>query len=577
MNRIANSTHRRELSRSGAGRLGLAGVVCVLMASMLLFTASVRAQFGELVAFESPGDTTYYLDAETGDDENPGTRPSRAWKTLSQVNSTRFAAGDRLLIKAGTSYQGRLWPKGSGRPGVPIVIDKYGEGARPAIHAGGETSEALLLENTQGWHISNLELTNTGEKPEAFRFGLSITVEDMGSAGDFKLSNLYVHDVNGTTEPGLGEGAGIIWRSRGARVPTRFEGMLIENCTISDCGRNGILSLNDFADRTRWLANVGVVIRENDITSTQGDGIRLTGCVNAMVEYNRVSKAGGKEDGETGGAGGAGGIVLIGCDNSLVQYNEVWETAGAKNAALLCDTNSRDNTFQFNYTHDNAGPMAAVRSAAPNEKPGQPATDAGNVGTAVRYNISQNDGGALRLDGPTAGVRFHNNTIYTGADRETSAVVILNKPTPPTTPGFPGTPDSPNSPTGTILVNNLFYTLGSCTLDLSLVPDTQLHHNAYFGQHTRPEAEDGSITADPQLADPGQAQTLLDRLDGLDGYQTLPFSPLRSAGVRLKNHGNHDLWGNDVPKGHTVDIGAYQSFQGSSDKGGQPAQPAQEP
>ena len=35
------------------------------------------------------------------------------------------------------------------------------------------------------WHVKNLELTNTGDKPEVFRYGLSIVVEDTGVAGDF--------------------------------------------------------------------------------------------------------------------------------------------------------------------------------------------------------------------------------------------------------------------------------------------------------------------------------------------------------------------------------------------------------
>ena len=527
----------------------------VLCAALIVLIASERifAQFGfgELIAVESPGNTTYYLDAESGDDEHSGTRPGRAWRTLAQVNSTRFAPGDKLLIKAGTVHEGRLWPKGSGRPGNPITIDSYGEGDRPAIHAGGETGEALLLENTQGWHINNLELSNTGEKPEAFRFGLSITVEGMGSAGDFKLTNLYVHDVNGATEPGLGEGAGIIWRSRGAQIQTRYEGLLIENCTIKNCGRNGIMSLNDSANRRRWLPNTDVIVRENEITDVSGDGIRLEGCVNAMVEYNRVQSAGGAADGK------AGGIVLIGCDNSLVQYNEIWQTQGKDNAALLSGTNNRENTFQFNYTHDNDGPMAAVRTGNGNRiDAAQLGADAGNLQTAVRYNISQNDGAVLKVDGPCQGTRFHNNTVFTGAEHDSVVLRILDQPAPPT---------------GLILANNLFYTLGTMSLDLSLAGDAQVMHNAYFGSIDGPEDEPEAVRDDPKLAQPGVGTTLR---EGLNGYQTHEDSPLRDAGIRLGDHGNHDFWGNSVPRGEVIDIGAHQ---GPSDNEARPAQPVQTP
>ncbi len=558
MNRAIRGTNRGRNHTAQAGRSALAIVLC-LCVSWMLFAVPAWAQFGEVIAFESPGETTYYLDAEAGDDENPGTRPHRAWQSLSRVNSTRFAPGDKILIKAGTVYRGRLWPKGSGRPGNPITIDSFGEGERPAIHAGGETSEALLLENTQGWHISNLELTNTGGEPEAFRFGLSIVVEDMGTAGGFEFRNLFVHDVNGSPGPGLGEGAGISWHNRGANIPTRFEGVLIENCTISDCGRNGIMGLNDFADRTRWLSNVGVVIRENDISSTLGDGIRLTGCANAVVEYNRVRQAGGEKDGR------AGGIVLVGCDNSLVQYNEVWETRGSVNAALLCDTNSRGNTFQFNYTHKNAGPMAAVRCNAPERSPGRspgrlpgsPPTEAGNINTVVRYNISQDDeGGGLRLIGPVTEARFYNNTVYSGLGSTTVAVKLIDKAGPPA---------------GTVLANNLFYTLGQASLDLGQASGTAIHHNAYFGEHTRPENEAGAVSADPLLADPGVGRAMR---DGLEGYQTLSGSPLRGSGIRLSGHGNHDFWANSVAGGAKIDIGAHQ---GPSDNTDPSPQTAKEP
>jgi Right handed beta helix region len=557
MDRVARSTHMVPKHTAQVLSPAVAAVLYLCFA-LLSFIPTASAQFGEVIAFQSPGETTYYLDADTGDDENPGTRPNLAWKSLTRINATRFAPGDKLFIKAGTAYHGRLWPKGSGRPGNPITIDSFADGPRPAIHAGGKTSEALLLENTQGWHIRNLELTNTGDKPEAFRYGLSIVVEDMGTAGGFELSNLFVHGVNGSPDPGLGEGAGIIWRNRGTTVPTRFDGLLIEKSTVTDCGRNGIVGENGFADRTRRLANLNIIIRENEVSSTQGDGIRLTGSDNAMIEYNRVRQAGSKKDGR------AGGIVLIGCDNSLVQYNEVWQTKGQDNAALLCDTNSRNNTFQFNYTHENVGPMTSIRSNAPNQPPGsppgqppgRPPTDAGNDHTAVRYNISQNDGGALRLIGPVTDARFHNNTIYTGPDSDTISVALT---------------DLAGSPSGTILANNLFYTLGKASLDLGEANDTRLQHNAYFGPHTRPDGETGAVTADPLLVRPGAGKAMK---DGLKGYQTLSGSPLRRAGTRLVGHGSHDFWANPVPGGRQVDIGA---FQAPSDNATQATQPARRP
>jgi parallel beta helix pectate lyase-like protein len=511
----------------------LAPLTVVLCLCVTWLTASLAsAQFGEIIAFESPGNTTYHLDAESGSDENAGTRKESAWKTLRRVNTTRFAPGDRLLIKAGTTYHGRLWPKGSGTRGNPIIIDRFGDGPRPAIHAEGESSEALLLDNQRSWHIKNLELTNTGDGPEMFRYGVNIIAEDFANAGDIKLVNLFIHDVNGSTKPGLGRGAGITWRNQGTNIPTSFNGILIEHCTLKDIARDGIAGENSLTDRRGWTPNQNIVIRENVIENVQGDGIRLTGSDNAIIEYNQVIRAGLAQDGL------AGGIHVTNSDGTLVQYNVVSQTQGKANAAMRSGTNSRDNTFQFNYSFDNAGPLAIIEAEPPS------AQASPNVGTAVRYNIGQNDGGAFRIIGPVHGTRLHNNTVYTPPGSQTVSISLSDRSGPPT---------------DTTLANNLFYVQGQATIVFDpAVEDSEVHYlsNAYFGPQPLPEAETDPLTANPRLVDPGTGQTTR---DGLEGYQTLDGSPLRNAGTRIHKHGSHDFWANPVPGGKKVDIGAYQA------------------
>lgn len=523
---------------------GAAAVVAWCLLVVCMFVSQARAQFGELVAFESPGNTTYYLDPDNGDDENRGTRPESAWKTLARVNTSRFAPGDKILIKAGSTFHGKLWPKGTGIPGRPVTIDSYGDGPRPAIHGDGEASATLLLENTNAWHISNLELTNTGEQPEAFRYGLSVLIEDTGSAGDFVLRNLHVHGVNGTVEPGVGEGAAISFSNRGAAVPTRFDGVLIEDCTVSDSGRNGIVIDGGSTDRARWLGNLNVVIRENTVENIRGDGIKLSGCDYAMVEYNTVAGGGGGPA-EAGTAPGAGGIALQHCDNTLVQFNEVRRTAGADGAAIRCGVNSRANTFQFNFTHGNAGPMVRILGDPPATAgpsgPGAGGISAGNSQTTVRYNISQNDGGGFHLAGPAHETRLYNNTVYTGPRSQTFAVRLA---------------DRRGAPKAVTLANNVFFTQGTTTLGLGPEPDVKLLHNAYSGDCQRPETEESPVDADLLLADPGKA---VSRSQGLEGYQTLENSPLRGAGVRLTGHGRYDFWTHPISAGAAIDIGAHQA------------------
>ena len=120
------------------------------------------------------GGTTYYVDAENGSDANSGTSPDQAWQTLEKVNSHVFYGDDQLLFKAGNTWTGKLWPKGSGVDGHPIRIGSYGEGAQPRFMPGEDdvhdyvtwvagysadvkTNQNFQLFNQSFWEISHLD------------------------------------------------------------------------------------------------------------------------------------------------------------------------------------------------------------------------------------------------------------------------------------------------------------------------------------------------------------------------------------------------------------------------------------
>ena len=116
--------------------------------------------------------STYYVNSETGNDANNGKSESQPWKTLWKVNQHNFKPGDKILFASGTSYEGVLKPQGSGKKGKVIQINKYGEGANPAIHGKGWNEAALLLYNVSYWEVRNLEITNQGAKRKAKRRGV---------------------------------------------------------------------------------------------------------------------------------------------------------------------------------------------------------------------------------------------------------------------------------------------------------------------------------------------------------------------------------------------------------------------
>ena len=81
--------------------------------------------------------TTYYVSQSSGNDSWTGqaASPSGAagpWKTLKRA-STKYAPGDRILLKCGDTWNEELRPKGSGSALKPIFIGSYGKGKKPVI------------------------------------------------------------------------------------------------------------------------------------------------------------------------------------------------------------------------------------------------------------------------------------------------------------------------------------------------------------------------------------------------------------------------------------------------------------
>lgn len=209
--------------------LSLAVLLSVITVSPSVVQAQEPASLGN--------GTSYYVDAEKGDDSNSGTSPSQAWKTFEPVNTTVFKPGDNILLKAGCVWEDTyLWPKGSGTEDAPITIDMYGEGSKPRINTNGvqneeaadKTSSCVRLRDQEYVTIRNLELTNHSDSPLAATGDLRPFEDDEANNGnlnrfpfgsgeylvgilvtitagqetdmvyhDITVEDCYIHDVNG--------------------------------------------------------------------------------------------------------------------------------------------------------------------------------------------------------------------------------------------------------------------------------------------------------------------------------------------------------------------------------------------
>jgi hypothetical protein len=365
------------------------------------------------------GARTFYVDSAKGNDAGPGVTAEAPWKTLAKVNGSDFVPGDRILFKSGSTWKGQLAPRSSGAEGAPIVFDRYGTGPKPRIDGDGQVEDVIRLYNVQQIEVRNFEVTNLGPKP-AVRRGAHIFLDNFGTARHIVVSDLYIHDVNGTNgvEHSHKDNGGIVFRTVGDKVPSRFDGLLIERNIVWKVDRSGIVAQSYHASRTRWFPSVNVIIRDNYVADIGGDGIVPWATDGVLVEHNIA-----RDCNHRAGSYNAG-IWPWSTDNSLYQLNEAYLTHTTLDGeGFDSDFNSQRTLFQYNYSHDNEGGFLLI--CTPGKR--NPKDNLGNIGTEARYNISRNDRARIfHVGGAVEQVRIHNNAIHVGPGLDVQMVLVTD-------------------------------------------------------------------------------------------------------------------------------------------------------
>lgn len=385
----------------------------------------IYAEFSKV----SPAVTTvreYYVDSVSGSDTNDGSETD-PYKTLKALHMKTLAPGDRILLKAGSVYNGldaALMFKGSGLQEKPIYIGMYGEGAKPVLNGEGKVENLISLFNQEYITIENLELTNLSpefstsfelngndNKTKALR-AINVSAKNFGIVHNITLRNLYIHDVNGKLN--MKWNGGIFFDVKAdlaggelTGTPTKYDGILIENNLLERVDRSAMkLVSSDWSNQSaknnpnrplNWYPSTNVIVRNNRIDKTGGDAITVRDTDGALVEYNKVS------DSRYQNTGYNAGIWPFQATNTVIQYNEVYRTRGVQDGQGLDNDHVSSNTvMQYNYSHDNEGGFMLVMNGFPHVSP------------TIRYNISQNDKDkAIEFArGTPAGVVFYNNTLY---------------------------------------------------------------------------------------------------------------------------------------------------------------------
>jgi len=342
-------------------------------------------------------------------DLNGGQSRDEPWKSIDRINQVpAFQPGDRILLKAGSSWTGQLRPRGSGTRESPIVIDMYGMGNKPRIDGGVEDTNALQLYNQSFWRISNLELTNQNKNKPNDRTRRGIYVEAQATfVQSIHLTNLLIHDVRGllaiATDYNKGkDSAGIGFEVTDTANGARFDDLLVDGCII------------------RTIDSTGVFTKGTGSVYPRSDGWNAIKFTNVVIQNNKISDI------------GKNAIIVRHLDGGYVQRNTVWDTAfrcrsgnqifsrtcygtvfqyneGYLNRAIDdmdgsafdADLESPATVWQYNYSHDNAFGLMTF------------CTNPADKDIVVRYNVSQNDRGRiLNINYGFTSAAIYNNVFF---------------------------------------------------------------------------------------------------------------------------------------------------------------------
>jgi hypothetical protein len=541
------------------GALPLAAIIVVFLAGCPKSPGSSSS-----TSSPPPARQAYFVNCSVSAAGN-GTQSS-PWHSLASVAARTFQPGDQILFQRGVSCSGMLAPQGSGTSAAPIVIDAYGSGALPVIN-GGSNPQAVKLFNQQYWEIRDLEIVGGNQ------YGVFISGDQPSSSlNHIHLLNLNVH---GATFPSK-------LRSDSGEVVITSTGL---QEVLNDVLVDGVIAHDTTASQGifvsaggSWTGNAGapqslgnnVTVQNSTAYNVGGDGIMIAETTNGLLQNNVVY--------QTGQCASCTGSTPNGlwewyCHTCTVQNNESYANKSwfkTDGGDYDIDYYDNDNVVQYNYGHDSAGYCVSVFGSD-----GTP-----SVNSIVRYNICSNDGqstaGAYQGEillytwngGSLDGVQVYNNTLYWNPAAPAAAF---------NTAGVIYAGSGPR-----IFMNNIIYSAVSAFIQTT--PDFSLDNNIYWtSSSSGPSWQIGSTTytslplyqaatnqdahslfTDPMLANP--AYHAAGR--SASAFTLLPGSPARGDGayvcaamptVSNCSIGLKDFFGNPLPSGSGLDIGANQA------------------
>ena len=564
-----------------------AWVLVFVMLSQMLPAEEIHVLAAEIISGTSTSHSyvdntgkTYYIDADYGNDENSGLTEEEAWASLKHLNNTTFEPGDAILLKRGCTWTDTfIYPKGSGDEKNQNYISCYGDKDQPLpviVTSYNDSDENLppvnasvyLGKDQNYWTIENLDITVTSNNAKSI-----VRIQNNSLVGvEIKNCVLKGGDGNNWFSNNRDQLSGIL-------VTGYIKGVLLENNEIYHCKATGInvdgsVAGCNYKGERYESSGKNVVIRNNYLENIGGNGILVNNCLEPLVEYNVVNRSHSYVQNAA-----CAGLWPFACYGALFQYNEAYDTRTIYDGmGFDCDYNCYNTTFQYNYSHNNVGGFMLI--CVEPEASWMPGGYAYNVGSTVRYNISENDYHYIfTLTGATEKTRIYNNTIYNDANAASSDGMCLTSVFFEYSKGK-NTLNGLSYADDLLIANNIFYLDTQLNISPSHCTNVVYKNNMHTGRKYTNGVPNGEVTyvldSQKQPTDTLSCTESSGNINGYapgfveggmagigrencDGYMLYQDSKAIGAGIAIED-GYHkcpnDFFGNPIDK-NSVNIGAY--------------------
>ena len=320
---------------------------------------------------------TYYIDAENGNDENSGTNENSAWKTLAFASSKAYSAGDKILLKAGSIFNGNFSALGGGTADNPVILGAYGETeilGKPIVRNDNDVV-LVSLHNVSGWTVENIEFTAPNGK------GICISAGQNVMTTDITIKNCTFHDIWYKQCPSYNGGHCPIMLTQYGGV-SRLRNISLLDCDIYDCAYGVVMDglsrewTPQYYTTPEETYNTNYVLDGLNLNNILYDGIIIMSVYGMVIRNCALINTSLNDDYYTAP------MWSHHASNFIVENCEI---AGAKNEkdgmAVDFDGWTTDATYQYIYSHDN---VRFIRNCCYDNY-------TKNANCTVRYCLSVND------------------------------------------------------------------------------------------------------------------------------------------------------------------------------------------